>query len=94
MKRYTNYLDSYLRFKITLVPLMIQIEFKFHNQADLDNLKGALPGWKLTPYDVTSSYWATPEQLRAMLTDPDWEGKVIKFEKVWMDTSRAETQIG
>lgn len=29
-----------------------------------------------------------------MLTDPDWEGKVVAFEKDWIDTSRAETQIG
>lgn len=63
-------------------------------QADLDNLKGSLPGWKMAQYDVTSSYWATPDQLRAMLTDSDWEGKVIKFEEGWIDKSRGETQIG
>lgn len=48
----------------------------------------------MTQYDVTSSYWATPDQFRAMLTDPDWQGKVIKFEEGWIDTSRAECQIG
>jgi len=63
-------------------------------QADLDKLKGSLPGWKMTQYDVTSSYWATPDQLRALLTDPNWEGKVVKFEEGWIDTSRAECQIG
>ncbi|POS70227.1 hypothetical protein DHEL01_v211381 [Diaporthe helianthi] len=48
----------------------------------------------MTPHDVTSSYWATPDQLRAMLTDPDWGRKVVKFEEGWIDTSRAECQIG
>lgn len=48
----------------------------------------------MAPYDVTSSYWATPEQLRAMLADPDWEGKVVAFERDWIDTSRESTQIG
>lgn len=48
----------------------------------------------MSPADVTSSYWGTPDQLRAMLSDPDWNGKVVAFEKGWIDTSRAETQIG
>lgn len=48
----------------------------------------------MAPYDVTSSYWAIPDQLRAMLSDPDWNGKVVAFEKAWIDTSRAETQFG
>lgn len=64
-------------------------------QEDLDKLKGSLPGWKMTPYDVTSSYWVSdPATLRELLTDPDWEGKVVAFEKDWIDTSRAEVQIG
>lgn len=64
-------------------------------QEDLDKLKGTLPGWKMAPYDVTSSYWVSdPDKLRALLTDPDWEGKVVAFEKEWIDTSRAEVQIG
>lgn len=49
----------------------------------------------MTPYDVTSSYWVSdPATLRELLTDPDWEGKVVAFEKDWIDTSRAEVQIG
>lgn len=43
---------------------------------------------------MTSSYWGTPDQLRAMLSDPDWNSKVVAFEERWIDTSRAETQIG
>ncbi|KUI61329.1 hypothetical protein VP1G_08507 [Cytospora mali] len=62
---------------------------------DLDKLKGTLPGWKMAPYDVSSSYWVSdPDKLRGLLTDPDWDGKVVAFEKDWIDTSKAEVQIG
>lgn len=59
----------------------------------MDNLKG-IPGWKFAPFDVTASIWGEPDQLRALLSDPEWHSKVIAFEKGWIDTERAETQIG
>ena len=53
------------------------------------------PGWKLAPFDVTSSYWSdSPEKLKAMLADPDWENIVIASEKPWIDTERADCQVG
>jgi hypothetical protein len=36
----------------------------------------------MAPYDAAVIYWTTdPQKIRNMLTDPDWEGKVTKFEQ-------------
>ncbi|KUI64395.1 hypothetical protein VM1G_11192 [Cytospora mali] len=79
------------RYKLYITPASLRSVF----QEDLVKLKGTLPGWKMAPFDVTSSYWVTdPDKLRGLLSDPDWEGKVVAFEKDWIDTSKAEVQIG
>lgn len=49
----------------------------------------------MADYDVTTSYWVSDaDKLRAMISDPDWEGKVVEAEKGWTDTSRAFVQAG
>lgn len=73
-----------------LTPSFLRPKF----QEDLDRLKG-VPGWKMADFDATTSYWVTDaDKLRAMISDPDWEGKVVKFEKGWTDTSKAYVQAG
>lgn len=70
--------------------------FKAKFQEDLDNLKGGCAaGWNMAPYDAAVIYWTTdPQKVRNMLTDPDWEGKVTKFEKGWIDQTKVDVQIG
>jgi hypothetical protein len=63
-------------------------------EAEIKEQKEA-PGWKLAPFDVTSTYWVDdPDKLKALLADPDWENNVIASEKPWIDTERAECQVG
>ena len=65
-----------------------------HFEAELKESKPVLR-WKLAPFDVTSAYWSdSPEKPKAMLADPDWENIVVAGEKPWIDTERADCQIG
>lgn len=70
--------------------------FKTQFQEDLDKFKGgSAAGWNMAPYDATTIYWTTdPQKIRNMLADPDWEDKVIKFEKGWIDQTKVDVQIG
>ncbi|KAJ0124364.1 hypothetical protein J7T55_005702 [Diaporthe amygdali] len=70
--------------------------FKAQFQEDLDNLKGGCAeGWNMAPYDAAVIYWTSdPQKIRNMLTDPDWEGKVTKFEQGWIDQTKVDVQIG
>ncbi|ROW02527.1 hypothetical protein VMCG_06052 [Cytospora schulzeri] len=70
--------------------------FKQMFQADLDQMKGgSAAGWNMAPYDAATIYWfSDPQKLRNMLADPDWEGKVAKFEKDWIDLTKVDVQIG
>ncbi|ROV89363.1 hypothetical protein VPNG_10120 [Cytospora leucostoma] len=70
--------------------------FKQLFQADLDQLKGGCAkGWNMAPYDAAVIYWfSDPERMRKMLSDPDWEGKVTKFEKGWIDQTQVDVQVG
>lgn len=49
----------------------------------------------MAPYDAAVIYWTTDAQkIRNMLTDPDWEGKVTKFEQGWIDQTKVDVQVG
>lgn len=49
----------------------------------------------MAPYDAASIYWTTDFQnVRNMLADPDWTTKVTKSSEGWLDTKRADVQIG
>lgn len=49
----------------------------------------------MAPYDAAVIYWfSDPERMRRMLSDPDWEGKVTKFEKGWIDQTQVDVQVG
>lgn len=49
----------------------------------------------MAPYDAASIYWTTDFQnIRNMLADPDWATKVAKSSEGWIDTKRADVQIG
>ncbi|KAK0618510.1 hypothetical protein B0T17DRAFT_538111 [Bombardia bombarda] len=65
-------------------------------QADLDTFKGGCAaGWNMAPYDATIMYWVDdPQKVRNMLNDPDWNDKVIVFEKGWINQTKVEVQVG
>lgn len=49
----------------------------------------------MAPYDSASIYWTNDFQnIRNMLADPDWTTKVAKSSEGWLDTKRADVQIG
>ncbi|GAB1317083.1 Putative dimeric alpha-beta barrel protein [Madurella fahalii] len=70
--------------------------FKQQFQVDLDQLKGGCAaGWSMTPYDAATIYWVTdPQKIRNMLNDPDWNNKVVVFEKGWIDQTKVDVQAG
>lgn len=70
--------------------------FKQQFQEDLDKLKGGCAaGWNMAPYDAAVMYWTSdPQKIRNVLTDPDWEGKVTKLKKGWIDQTKVDVQIG
>lgn len=70
--------------------------FKQQFQVDLDQLKGGCAaGWNMTPYDAATIYWVTdPQKIRNMLNDPDWNSKVVVFEKGWIDQTKVDVQAG
>ncbi|KUI71855.1 hypothetical protein VM1G_07484 [Cytospora mali] len=70
--------------------------FKEMFQADLDQFKGGCAaGWNMAAYDAAVIYWVNdPQKIRNMLSDPDWEGKVTKFEKGWIDQTKVDVQLG
>ncbi|RYP00872.1 hypothetical protein DL763_000502 [Monosporascus cannonballus] len=79
-----------LKYSLYITPSYLRDYF----EAEIKEIKTA-PGWKLAPFDVTAAYWAdSPEKLKAMLADPDWENIIIAGEKPWIDTERADCQIG
>ena len=44
------------------------------------------PTWKMTGFDAMTSYWVrSPDDLRALLADPEWEEKVTGPEAEWID---------
>ncbi|KAK4449718.1 hypothetical protein QBC34DRAFT_463111 [Podospora aff. communis PSN243] len=44
------------------------------------------PTWKMTEFDAMTSYWVrSPDDLRALLADPEWEEKVTGPEAEWID---------
>lgn len=45
------------------------------------------------PYDAAIIY-SDPQKLRNMLNDPDWNDKVVAFEKGWIDQTKVDVQIG
>ncbi|KAH7304319.1 hypothetical protein B0I35DRAFT_445523 [Stachybotrys elegans] len=70
--------------------------FKEKFQVDLDELKGGCAeGWTMAPYDAATIYWVTdPQKLRNMLADPEWNDKVVPFEKGWIDQHKVDVQAG
>lgn len=49
----------------------------------------------MAPYDAVVTYWVTdPQKVRNMLNDPDWNDKVVAFEKGWIDQTKVDVQIG
>ncbi|KAF3018953.1 hypothetical protein E8E14_011900 [Neopestalotiopsis sp. 37M] len=79
-----------LKYTLYITPSYLRQGF----EAEIKEQKSA-PGWKLAPFDVTSNYWVDdPDKLKAMLADPDWENIVIASERPWIDTERAECQVG
>ncbi|KAI0101743.1 hypothetical protein GGR51DRAFT_529207 [Nemania sp. FL0031] len=80
------------RFELYMTPS----EFKEQFKTDLEKYKGgSSEGWNMAPYDAATIYWVTdPQKVRNMLSDPDWNNKVIAFEKDWIDQSRADVQLG
>ncbi|KAL1856443.1 hypothetical protein Daus18300_010710 [Diaporthe australafricana] len=86
-----------LRHGIERVELYVtSSSFKQRFQQDLQKLKGgSAAGWNMAPYDAASIYWTTDFQnIRNMLNDPDWEAKVTGSAEGWLDTSKADVQVG
>ncbi|KAI1403700.1 hypothetical protein F4819DRAFT_450149 [Hypoxylon fuscum] len=75
---------------------MTPAAFKQAFQPDLDNFKGgSAEGWNMAPYDAAVIYWVSdPQKIRNMLSDPDWSGKVVAFEKGWIDQTKVDVQVG
>lgn len=49
----------------------------------------------MAPYDAVVTYWINdPQKVRNMLNDPDWNDKVVAFEKGWIDQTQVDVQIG
>lgn len=49
----------------------------------------------MADFDVTTTYWVTdPDQLRNMLSDPEWDEQVQDVEEGWIDQDRASIQVG
>ncbi len=53
------------------------------------------PTWEIIDCDLVLEYWM-PDllNLKALVSDPDWVGKAVKEEDVWVDTSRSLIHIG
>ncbi|KAH7312619.1 hypothetical protein B0I35DRAFT_513942 [Stachybotrys elegans] len=78
------------RCELYITPQSLKDKF----QADLDELKGD-GDERMASYDAVITYWVTdPQQMRNMLTDPDWTDKVAAFEVGWIDLSKMDMQIG
>jgi hypothetical protein len=44
-------------------------------------------GWAMSEYSLMTSYWVrSPDDMRALLADPEWHEKVNEPEKDWIDT--------
>jgi hypothetical protein len=64
-------------------------------QGELDAIKAQLPGWKMDTHDlVVSYYFYSADSMKALLADPEWNEKALPFEEGWVDSSRAEIQVG
>lgn len=87
---------SRLALTSSLKQYMTPAAFKQAFQPDLDNFKGgSAEGWNMAPYDAAVIYWVSdPQKIRNMLSDPDWSGKVVAFEKGWIDQTKVDVQVG
>jgi hypothetical protein len=53
------------------------------------------PGWALSDFDAVTSYWVrTPDDIRALLSDPEWAEKVSEREKHWVNTGNVVITAG
>lgn len=70
--------------------------FKKDFQEHLDHLKGTSPaGWTMAPHDGAAIYWTNDFQnIRNMISDPEWDTNVRKFVEGWIDTTKVDVQIG
>lgn len=52
-------------------------------------------GWDDAPYDAEVVLWTSDFQnIRNILTDPDYEDKVRKFIEGWIDKTKIHIQVG
>ena len=52
-------------------------------------------GWEMSPFDAVTTYWVrNPDDMRGLLADPDWTGKMGANEEGWIDTERATVMAG
>ncbi|CAJ2507176.1 Uu.00g083620.m01.CDS01 [Anthostomella pinea] len=78
------------RYSLFLTPSFMRQQF--HN--DLQETRPK-PGWQMADFDVTTSYWVrSPDDLRNMLADPEWDSEVQDKEDGWIDMDRASIQVG
>lgn len=75
----------------------IPSSFKKQLQEDhLEHIKSGSPGgWDVAPYDAAVIYWTNDfHNVRNMITDPEWEGKIAKFVEGWIDVTKVDVQVG
>ncbi|PWY83907.1 hypothetical protein BO94DRAFT_519513 [Aspergillus sclerotioniger CBS 115572] len=53
------------------------------------------PGWKMADFDAVISYYVrSPDDMRALLSDPEWREEVNAREEAWADVHNVVTMVG
>ncbi|KAL4971441.1 hypothetical protein BDW68DRAFT_196000 [Aspergillus falconensis] len=53
------------------------------------------PGWRMADFDAVISYYVrSPDDMRALLSDPEWIEQVNAREEAWADVRNVVTMVG
>jgi hypothetical protein len=57
-------------------------------------LQAVHPTWNVSKADVVIQYWMPSlDSLMQLIQDPDWEGKAVKGQEDWIDTTRGTVHM-
>ncbi|RYP65139.1 hypothetical protein DL769_006418 [Monosporascus sp. CRB-8-3] len=78
------------------LPMAIGLIKKVHPRNEFEGLLRQIrPSWKIEEFDLVLEYWLHDlNELKNLISDPEWTGKAAKDEALWVDTDKASIQIG
>ncbi|KAI1822717.1 hypothetical protein F4861DRAFT_513263 [Xylaria intraflava] len=80
-----------VRWSTTLNPVAMQQAFG----EELHSSLGKPAGWVMADFDAVTNYWVRdPNDIRALMRDPEWAERVSAVEVGWIDPERASILVG